>query len=91
MADHDLGAHYPRQTSGRGGGASYEYPPPGSYGVGDRIQFKATCRWPTRVEVRTVNGFTNDDRHWPTVRCYGYAEFVVRPSEVICVMREAGR
>ncbi len=47
--------------------------------VGDRITFKALCRWPTRTVNRTVNGHYLGS---PTVRFAGCHHFVVRPCEV---------
>lgn len=73
-----------RQT-GHGGGTSFDYPPAGSYGIGDRIKFHAACRWQTRPEVRTVKGF--DNKGQPVVRYAGYGHFVVHPHEVITVVR----
>jgi hypothetical protein len=54
--------------------------------VGDRITFRAICRWPTRKVTRVVNGFSATD--WPTVRYEGTAAFVVRPSEISAVHRK---
>ncbi len=47
--------------------------------LGDRITFKAVCRWPTRTVTRKVTGF---HKGWPTVHYGGWQNFVVRPSEV---------
>ena len=70
-----------------------------SYGgrIGDRITFRSPTRWSCVKATRKVNGFWKlyaDDKctviaHWPTVRYGGYAEFIVRPHEIISI--EEGR
>lgn len=55
--------------------------------VGDRITFRAVTRWSDRSATRVVNGHTLG-YGYPTVRFGGYAEFVVRPSEISVVTRK---
>lgn len=52
---------------------------------GDRITFHATARYGTRKLTRIVNGFYGV---MPTVRAYGYGDFVVCLSEVSCIERD---
>jgi hypothetical protein len=73
-----------RQT-GRGGGASFDYPPIGSYGIGDRIKFRAATRWSDKAVIRKIVAIGDDGK--PEVRFGGWSNFVVRPHEVIAVVR----
>lgn len=52
----------------------------GDFKIGDRITFRAATRWSDRKATRVVNGFFNGR---PTVRFGGWADFVVRPEEII--------
>jgi len=52
--------------------------------VGDLVRFKAACREGAPTVTRKVNGFYLGQ---PTVRYRGYADFVVRPSEILSVER----
>ena len=47
--------------------------------IGDRIKFKAVCRWNTRSVWRKVKGFWKEK---PIVRFAGCPDFVVRLSEI---------
>lgn len=54
--------------------------------IGDKIIFKACTRDSFNKATRIVNGFCNG---MPTVRYAGYSEFVVKPGEIITIIKRA--
>ncbi len=52
--------------------------------MGDKIVFKACTRDSFNKATRIVNGFYNG---MPTVRYAGYSDFVVKPSEIITIIK----
>jgi hypothetical protein len=50
--------------------------------TGDRIKFRVTVRDGTKTASRFVTGFFQGE---PTVRYWGYRDFVVRHDEIISV------
>lgn len=50
------------------------------FAVGDRITFRAVCRWNSAKATRVINGFYNGR---PTVAFGGYRDFVVRLDEIL--------
>ncbi len=52
--------------------------------IGDRIKFKAVCRWSTKAVWRKVNGFWGQTG-MPTVRFDGCPNFAVRITEIVDV------
>lgn len=50
--------------------------------LGDRITFRAACRWGAPKLTRVVNGFYQGK---PTVRAHGCADFIVYLREIIDV------
>ncbi len=51
--------------------------------IGDRIIFRAICRWKTRSTSRIVRGFRGNR---PLVRFAGYDEFLIRSREITDVI-----
>jgi hypothetical protein len=54
--------------------------------VGDRITFKARCRYKTVPTTRSITGFTSTGE--PYVRFNGWSNFIVQHEEIIKVVKK---